>query len=420
MENLHTSILTIKALKIVIPIAIVLAVFLIKLYASILTIFVLIVILLAVCYVCCILINRTLAKQIEKKINPLTKQLRSAVSDEEKAELYFQRSDTYYSFNMYPQALEDLSSAIALCPRNDRYYCARAKIYYDCGDDWWLDDINTAISLSPESGTYYGLRAYFSACNPQTFDKALQDYGKAIELFKNNPEDSGADMAASYYGRASIYFYLKLYDDALQDVTKAIEIKQNTGSDTDTENIIFYVLRARTCYAAGDYGASIEDYTFLVNNDNTFKDKWLLERAEAYTKYGDETKARSDFKQAVNLHNNDEIQAQVYFQTGEYKKALKILNSAENTIKEYIKKYRQNVSNDFDSHFVEIYFLRGEVYQELKEHDKALEDYKRSIEYYEKIFARNKSELDIYDQIRYNNCLNRITEITGRKHKLNN
>ena len=115
------------------------------------------------------------------------------------------------------------------------------------------------------------------------------------------------------------------------------------------------------------------------------------------------------------MHNNDEIQAQVYFQTGEYKKALKILNSAENTIKEYIKKYRQNVSNDFDSHYVEIYFLRGEVYQELKEHDKALEDYKRSIEYYEKIFARNKSELDIYDHIRYNDCLNRISEITGNR-----
>ena len=104
------------------------------------------------------------------------------------------------------------------------------------------------------------------------------------------------------------------------------------------------------------------------------------------------------------------------FQTlGKPEKALEVLNSEEDNTKNIIEEYTEYAMNDFDTHFLKMYFLRGEVYEKMQNPDKALEDYKRSIEYYEKVFARNKSELDIYDHIRYNDCVNRIAEITGNK-----
>ena len=438
MENLHTSILTIKALKIVIPIAIVLAVFVIKL-----------------------VLNRSQKRIVcyedeqaytaaegenepqnqycddeeddydpekekaesRKNIEKFTKQLESAQTNERKAELYCCRSQAYSSLDMYSQATEDINAAIALCPQNDHYYYKRADLLLVHDDNKALQDITTAISLAPKNAAYYDLRAVIYLLTPQNFDKALEDFTTVIDFWKSDSNISASDTADAYFGRGRIYFYLKQYDNVLQDVTKSIELIY--GQEDILSKFAryrYYLLRARTYCAEGNFDAAIKDYDFLVENDEYGQEQWILERAQTYLKKGDKAKAKKEFSKLTNSDSPTCAlpRAEAFQTLGKPEKALEVLNTEEDNTKNIIEEYKECATNDFDSHFVEIYFLRGEVYQELKEHDKALEDYKRSIEYYEKIFARNKSELDIYDQIRYNNCLNRITEITGRKHKLNN
>ncbi len=108
MENLHTSILTIKALKIVILIAIVLAVFLIKL-ASIRS-------KKRIVYYEDNYATEVEKEKIKKSIEEYTKQLETAQTNEQKAELYCLRSKAYYSLGLHSQAMEDINAAIALCP----------------------------------------------------------------------------------------------------------------------------------------------------------------------------------------------------------------------------------------------------------------------------------------------------------------
>ena len=433
MENLHTSILTIKALKIVIPIAIVLAVFVIKL-----------------------VLNRSQKRIVyyddesaytsaegenaaqnqydddeeddydpekekeesRKDIEKFTKQLETAQTNEQKAELYCCRSEAYSSLDMQSQAMEDINEAIALCPQNDHYYYKRADLLLVHDDNKALQDITTAISLAPKNAGYYDLRANIYLLNPQNFDRAMEDFSTFIDFFASSSDISASDAADAYFGRGRIYFYLKQYDKALENVTKSIELIY--GQEDILSKFAryrYYALRARTYYAEGNFDAAIRDYDFLVENDEYERGQWILKRAQTYIKKGDKAKAKKEFSKLTNSDSPTYAlpRAEAFQTLGKPEKALEVLNSEEDNTKNIIEEYTEYAMNDFDTHFLKMYFLRGEVYEKMKNPDKALEDYKRSIEYYEKVFARNKSELNIYDHIRYNDCVNRIAEITGNK-----
>ena len=428
MEEIHTSILIVKVLKIVIPIAIVLAVFVIKLVS-----------------------NRNQKRIVcyedeqaytaaegenepqnqycddeeddydpekekaesRKNIEKFTKQLESAQTNERKAELYCCRSQAYSSLDMYSQATEDINAAIALCPQNDYYYYKRAVLLFQQGDDDAVQDIATAIFLAPKNGNYYNFRAAVYLTNPENFEKAMQDCTTVLGLFESNMNISASEAAEAYFVRGRIYFYLKQYAKALENATKAIELKQDVHNSLALyDKVAFYILRARTYCAIGNYAAAIEDYNFLAEKDKYKREQWIFERAEAYLKNGDKEKAREEFLCVIALPAFDNLRAGAFRAIGEYSKAL---NTFKESIDYYKKIAEEPTINIVNNKLSIVHFLIGDVYKELKEYDKALEDYKMSIEYYKKAFARNKSELDIYDHIRYNNCLNRIAEITGNK-----
>ena len=53
------------------------------------------------------------------------------------------------------------------------------------------------------------------------YEKAIEDYNKAIELDPN--------LAGVYYNRGNAYFYLKQYEKAIEDFDKAIELNPNNA-----------------------------------------------------------------------------------------------------------------------------------------------------------------------------------------------
>jgi tetratricopeptide (TPR) repeat protein len=85
--------------------------------------------------------------------------------------------------------------------------------YYSQALLLWKD----AYGIKIKSAIYVNRGSAYK--NLKQYDKAINDYNKAIEL---NPADADA-----YYDRGIIYYYLKQYNKAINDYSKAIELKPN-------------------------------------------------------------------------------------------------------------------------------------------------------------------------------------------------
>ena len=85
-----------------------------------------------------------------------------------------------------------------------------------------IEDYNKAIELNPNfanaykchGDAYYLLEQYERAI--EDYNKAIEDYNKAIEL---NP-----NFADAYKWRGDAYYLLEQYERAIEDLSKAIEL----------------------------------------------------------------------------------------------------------------------------------------------------------------------------------------------------
>jgi tetratricopeptide (TPR) repeat protein len=177
-----------------------------------------------------------------------------------------------------------------------------------------IADENKAIALRPDYGN-----AYYNRGNAYDdkgdFDRAIDDYSKAIEL---NPQDADA-----YYSRGVAYRHKGDYDHAIDDTSKAIELSPNAGAlradDWADCKSVWTVLAIRGCSniikaghqsrdelqtaysnrglayrAEDDYNRAIADYDKAIGLDPRDGLDYM-ERAFAYEKKGDLTKALTDF-----------------------------------------------------------------------------------------------------------------------------
>lgn len=96
--------------------------------------------------------------------------------------IYISRGAAYLDQKLYPQAIEDLSKAIQLSPRNSHIYSNRATAYMRSGRFMQaLDDYNKAILLNPNYYNPYLGRAqlYEVLGNPVA---ALADYAQSCSM----------------------------------------------------------------------------------------------------------------------------------------------------------------------------------------------------------------------------------------------
>lgn len=126
---------------------------------------------------------------------------------------WYQRGVARWVLKDYPGALEDLSVAIRLRPRDGRAYLIRGILHGDMGDyERAVSDHNQAVALMPQDLTAYGQRLKAFGEDALLYDRALEDFR---EILRKTADARSQSAELLYRGIAS--GFLGLYEDALAE-----------------------------------------------------------------------------------------------------------------------------------------------------------------------------------------------------------
>ena len=147
---------------------------------------------------------------------------------------------------------------------------------------------HNALYYIPDAEEYF--RRGVEAHQRGDFDRAIQDYSKAIAL--------KPDLAEAYNNRGNAYREKGDYDRAIQDYTKAIALKPDLAEA--------YYNRGVAYGAKGDYDRAIQDYTkaIALKPDDA---KAYNNRGVAYGAKGDHDHAIQDYDKAIDLAPDDAL-----------------------------------------------------------------------------------------------------------------
>ena len=199
-------------------------------------------------------------------------------------------------------------------------------------------------------GEFRQLQGYLIG-SKDTYDEAIRYYNKAIVL---HPASAWA-----YYGRGVAYSSKEDFERAVEDLTRAIEL--------DSDFILSYTERGFNRIRTGDYDGAISDYNWAIKHD-------ALNKASAYCNLGDAYRRKGDFDTALKKCNKAislnpifyypyKIRGCIYYDRKDYEKA--------------IEDFTQVVDGSNDGIEVEaaaVYDLRGKCYRAIGEEDLASAD----------------------------------------------
>ena len=178
-------------------------------------------------------------------------------------------------------------------------YYNRGLAYYYKGDfDRAIEDFNKALELDPNYiGAHYnrGLAYYYKG----DFDRAIEDFNKALELDPN--------YIGTYYNRGLAYYYKGDFDRAIEDFNKALEL--------DPNYIGIYYNRGLAYYYKGDFDRVIEDFNKALELDPNYIGAHY-NRGLAYYYKGDFDRAIEDSNKALELKSPDTLRTRTHLLRG--------------------------------------------------------------------------------------------------------
>lgn len=295
---------------------------------------------------------------------------------------YSMRANIYLELEDTVAALKDFNQAIKIDPSNEDYFESRADILFNQGNyDEANKDYQHIISLNPGSVIgYMGLGRNL---------KEQGEYEKAIELFsyviKIHPEYS-----SGYSFRAEVYLKQKRYNEAADDILTALDIDEDRKAyylliteytDPTTLNLLkgkFQIKKTKepnNVYWSYYYGLVLENNRLFRDaieqyqtckriNASTLFDEQI---AYCYSKMGDFERALEYVNYAIAVDSTDadyyEERANIYGEMGNRAKAIEDLTK-------YIEFYPE---------YSYAYYRRG-WYKHLDlQHEAAIEDFNLSI-----------------------------------------
>jgi len=248
--------------------------------------------------------------------------LTDKAADPTTAEEYSRRGATYASNHKLTEALADFDKAIALSPKESRYFYQRAEVRFANGDRAGsLADLDRAISLSPdyadarlqraqfrlrggnEAGALEDVKAADSALAPSSDkrlavaslydrlgapDAALPSFDSWL---KSHPEDSSRGIALN--GRCWVRGLLNRdLDKALDDCNAALRALPRDASILDSRALI-RVRRGEWKQALADYNAAL-----AINPRSAWS---LYMRGLIEAKSGQDAQAKADRAAAIAI-----------------------------------------------------------------------------------------------------------------------
>ena len=265
------------------------------------------------------------------------------------ARAYFIRADARYSLYDYEAATNDFTSALSYYSyyyNTDKY---KGRIYY------W------------RGMCYYNLSKY---------NDAISDFNSALSY---NYEEPGY----VYWNRGNSYYVLEKYQEGDDDYAKAID------RISDSKNLSsLYKYRGDCKAKQRDYSSAYSFYARAIsydpNNYNAYWQRGYYKDLEGkdddalkdYAKAAEILEASSEPSKNENLSFLYRNQALMYKGLNQYPDALAAINKAIQS----------------DPNFAKAYRTRAEIYNHLKDYEKAKSDYSNAIT----LQSDKKTKADIY------------------------
>ena len=362
-------------------------------------------------------------------------------SDPDNEYLYNDRGLCYLALGEIDTAILDFSKAIELEPDCVEAYYNRGHAYFRTGSKYTpegkaslekaISDYSKAVELKPDYVEAYYHRGVariefihfydspFGEAENETFNEALNDFNKALEL--------DGTFYLSYAGMGNAYDRYGEFDEAAKWYNKSLdneyEILQELGTGALAE---IYYSRGRTYQRVEDPQA-IQDYEKSLEYDPNI-DIALGHLASIYSCIGEYEDALELYNRSVEIKESQpalgmwdfhtwEGRGVCYYKVGNYAKAAQDLNKAlEVAYWPLLEAYlylgkiclitgdEVNATEHFDTvigassqkiaeakpweAIYDSYNIRGLTYIELGEYDKAISDFEKVIELGPKEFPR--------------------------------
>ena len=309
-------------------------------------------------------------KDYQKALEYYTKEIElspeSGVGYRNRASLY------YYNLNDKEKALEDFNKSIELEPESEDHYYYRAQFFQEEKEfEKALTDINKSIEIDPDDMGNLNERALLYHSNLDDYEKALGDYLKIVQL------DSDLEFAKSEYlynNIAQIYRYnIKDYQKALEYYTKEIELSPESGVGYRNRASLYY-------YNLNDKEKALEDFNKSIELEPESEDHYYY-RAQFFQEEKEFEKALTDINKSIEIDPDDmdniNQKANLLVELNRYKEGI---NLFEFIIEKYSKLISQNKIK-YDEGILEIIY----AYQNITDvYLKHFNDYKNSLLYVEK------------------------------------
>ena len=270
----------------------------------------------------------------------------------DRAILYYERGDLYFSLEQYEKAFADYQEMVALLPEEPSAYFIRADKYAI-----WGDRISTEEEKGQQRQEYYEL--------------ALADCDRSIQL--------DPDFAEAIRLRSKLFLVLNDYDSALADLAHLLTLDLS-----EVDRAILYNERGDLYFSQEQFEMAFADYQEMVDLLPDAPDPYYV-RSDKYAIWGDRLSAEGkkekaeayyrlsldDLNRSMELGNTS-VEA-LYFRSklnwalGDLEKVEADLHSMEE-------------KGPSDEVLIEIYNLRGDIFLEKG-------DYEQAFSWYDKIVA---------------------------------
>lgn len=159
----------------------------------------------------CVLMHKN-----KEAVENCTTVIEKSKSDKDTEVAYDTRALAYRNLCKFDEAIQDISEAIKINPKNAGLYSHRAYVYNDLYEiDKALEDANKAIEMDSNSSFSYRTRADIYL-NKREFQKALKDIQKCLNI---DEKDFGAHEQLTFY-----YDETDKPEKALEIANKLIEL----------------------------------------------------------------------------------------------------------------------------------------------------------------------------------------------------
>jgi tetratricopeptide (TPR) repeat protein len=281
---------------------------------------------------------------------------------------YMKRGAIYVFKEDYDRAIADLNQAIKLQPDLILAYAIRGTAQYNRHDyNLAISDYDRILKLKPDDFETYDMRGNAYAAKGD-YDRAIADYNQAIKL--------KPDLDSAYLNRGISYKNKGDYDRAIADYNQAIKLKPDYAWA--------YNNRGNVYQRKGDYDRTLADYNQAIKLDpNTAS--FYNNRGYTYALKGDYDRALADANQALKLEPNPpsayDTRGFAFAGKGDFDRAIADYNQAIKAIEEKgktITDLKKNVSITYD--VAEFYYHRGLAYRQQGKKDRAISDFKKTLE----------------------------------------